>query len=782
MTLGKLRVTIVDMQPITPAVGGGRQRLLGLYHGMGPGIEATYVGTYDWPGEAPRDTQLTPGLREICVPLGDAHFEAAARLSAQLNGATVIDSAFAEQAGLSPEFLRTAREHIAAADVVVFTHPWCFPPLADALRAEQLVAYDAQNVEIVLKAEAFQKNKDAAEVLRIVAASEQAVLERSDIVLACSDEDTAMFRRVFDADPYKLRIVPNGAFTARFADASTVDRLEMRATLDLPTDKPVALFLGSMYGPNVEAARYIVEQLAPACPAVTFVVAGGVGQALVDAPARDNVIVTGSVDDKRRDGLLLSADVALNPMFAGSGTNIKMFDYMAAGLPVLSTVIGARGIGNAVASPEGVVVSSVGAFPEKLAELLSRVEEGPRLRLAVQRVASERYSWERISEELGKLLSAEFGKRSGPAAGRHRVAMFSTWNVACGIGEHASYMAEAMAAQGSEVLIVGNSTENHEPLGFERDLRFPVSRAWLWDNKHWRDSRVDLESTRQILDLARPSTLFFQHHTGFVNFFDVEAVVSVAAGLGIRTVVEMHDGRNVPVTQKNRLCELGAHLLLHHEEEKRGMGEKELARVSVMSLPVRAAGAGNRISNTGREDGPIVAGFGFLRPYKGVLTAVRVLHALRKEFPSARYAGWHAAYGEESERHLADCRLEAERLGVQDAFAVDTGFHSYDDVVAELRSADVILMAYGPSAEGSSAAVNMALSAARPIVVSPSEIFSTVSDAVHVVARHEISAYVDAVAGILRDRSVAENLSARAERWAEDHSYYRAAQRLLADA
>ena len=45
-----LAVTVLDMQPIDPPVGGGRLRLLGLYHALGAGVQTTYVGTYDWPG------------------------------------------------------------------------------------------------------------------------------------------------------------------------------------------------------------------------------------------------------------------------------------------------------------------------------------------------------------------------------------------------------------------------------------------------------------------------------------------------------------------------------------------------------------------------------------------------------------------------------------------------------------------------------------------------------------------------------------------------------------
>lgn len=778
MSSSKLRVTIVDMQPISPAVGGGRQRLLGLYHAMGPGIAATYVGTYDWPGESYRDVQLTEGLREVCVPLEAEHFEVASRMSALLDGATVIDAAFPEQVSLSPRFLATAREHIAGADVVIFTHPWCFPPLQDALRPEQLVIYDSHNVETLLKTEALQGKPNADHLLRLVAATEQTVIERSDLVLACSDEDAAIFLRVFDMDPTKLRIVPNGAFTDRFQKDAAANRRERRAALGLPADRPAVVFMGSMYGPNVEAARYINEDLAPGLPGVAFIIMGGVGQALVDAAARPNVIVTGVVDDEQRDAYLLAADAALNPMSAGSGTNIKMFDYMAAGLPVLSTVIGARGIGNAVSSPTGVQISDIADFPRRLRSLLEEVADKPELRGAVQRVVRDRFSWERLSAELGKLVADSFHRRPTGAAGR--VALFTTWNIACGIGEHSTYLAEEMSACGAEVLIIGNDPEGHEPLGFQRDLHHAVSRAWAWDNKLWKDSRVDQEALSRILRLARPDVLVFQHHTGFLPAYDVEMVVSAAVKMGVPVVVEFHDARNVSVQQKNRLLELGATFIFHHEDETEGLkGMRE--RVHVAPLPVRLTAPGSPLRPVNGDRGPTIAGFGFLRPYKGVLTAIRALPWLREEFPGIRYVGWHASYGgEESDRHLAECRMEAARLGVQDAVEIDTGFHAVEDIVAEMQQADVILMPYEPSSEGGSAAVNTALAAARPVVVSPSEIFRPVAEVVCVVARHELAAYTDAISDILRDKAQADSMSRRAREWSDRNSYRNAARRMLA--
>jgi hypothetical protein len=75
------RVTVLDMQPIDPPLGGGRLRLLGLYHNLGDDMPTVYVGTYDWPGELLREQALSPTLTERMIPLCDDHFTASHRLS-----------------------------------------------------------------------------------------------------------------------------------------------------------------------------------------------------------------------------------------------------------------------------------------------------------------------------------------------------------------------------------------------------------------------------------------------------------------------------------------------------------------------------------------------------------------------------------------------------------------------------------------------------------------------------------------------------------------------------
>lgn len=405
----KIRVVVIDMQPITPAVGGGRQRLLGLYHALGPNIDCTYVGSYDWPGEAYRDQSLTPGLREIVVPLSDAHHQAAKALSEKVGGRTVIDIAFADQVALSPEFLRVAREHIRSADVVVFSHPWCFPPLADALGKGQLVIYDSQNVEAILRFSLHGDVPAMEPLLARVVEVERDLCHRADLVLACSHGDRETFHRVYDVPWFKLRIAPNGIFAFNHLPPDPQERSEAKHRLAVKA-RVLAIFLGSNYGPNNDAAAFVNARLAPAFPELEFAIIGGSGSVLEPDALAPNVRVLGILGEDLKRRWMDAADIAVNPLKSGSGTSIKMFDFMAARLPVVTTDVGARGI-VANGSPP-FVIADLDHMVDALRSLLG--DQGARSTLAsnARSIVEDFYAWERISPTLGRLLTGRLRLKS----------------------------------------------------------------------------------------------------------------------------------------------------------------------------------------------------------------------------------------------------------------------------------------------------------------------------------------------------------------------------------
>lgn len=772
-----LNVVVIDMQPITPPVGGGRQRLLGLYHGLGEDVQAVYLGSYDWPGESLRDLQLTPSLREVCVPLSDAHFEASARLSSQLGGATIIDSAFSTQVKLSPEFIQRGASLLREADVVVFSHPWAFSPLADYIRDDQMVVYDAHNVESVLKTELLDSRLQADDLLRDVVGNEFRLCQRANLVLTCSHEDADAFGRLFDMAPERFRVVPNGAFTDRFGAAVDAPSASRRQAASIDWPGPVAVFMGSAYGPNNDAARYVADVLAPRMPSCLFVIIGSVGNVISAGGA--NVLVVGTVDEERRDALLLAADVALNPIAVGSGTNVKMFDYMAAGLPVLTTDVGARGICDAQNTPTGIFVEPLNGFAVRLGRLLADPELQSDYRRGVRRYVSARFSWEAISRSLGSLLREQHAAYDAATPGRRRIGMFTTWNVNCGIAEHSGYLADAFGRHGVDLVVLGNLLTGHLNLGYEADIRYPVVRFWNWDNRTWRESGFDEQSLRGILAKSGLTELVVQHHSGFLPEAAFRTLVAVALGQGLRVVVEMHDSRSVPVAFQQELVDNGATLVVHAQDEANRLGVAYHDRVEIIPLPVRVPRVAPRIDRPVARP-PVIGGFGFLRPYKGLMHTVRTLARLNQRFPGIVYRGYHAVYpSDDSEGHLQQCLAEAGRLGIRDQIVVNTEFLDIDTVVGHLQEADVLLLPYDPSEEGASAAGNMALASGTPLVTSDARIFRPVNSLVTVVQGGSIEGYANAVADLVEDESLRRRRAESTYAWLDANSYDAAALRFI---
>lgn len=399
-----VKVTVLDMQPIDPPIGGGRLRLLGLYHNLGANTDCSYVGTYDWPGERYRVLALSKTLKEIDVPLSDAHHAAAAELANKAGGRVVIDLAFSQQATLSPDYISAVRKEMTEADVVVFSHPWVYPLVKDFLRPEQLVIYDSHNVEGFLRAQLLnEQNPTEAELLRNVVKNEYDVGCRADWILACSHEDLLRFNRVYGFSTEKMRVVPNGVMAFNEHLPTFEKRLVARESLGLDVAAFVAIFIGSGYGPNMQAAEFIDKELAALLPQVTFVIAGGVSTLM--RPSCSNVIVTGQLDEATKYRWFHASDIAINPMMSGSGTNIKMFDFMAMSLPAVSTAIGARGIDMAGRQVMLIAEPNAQSFAASIKQLMDKTKRhhiGLEGRLCVE----DGYAWERISEQLGVFLRA----------------------------------------------------------------------------------------------------------------------------------------------------------------------------------------------------------------------------------------------------------------------------------------------------------------------------------------------------------------------------------------
>ncbi|HEU4597991.1 MAG TPA: glycosyltransferase, partial [Pyrinomonadaceae bacterium] len=166
------------------------------------------------------------------------------------------------------------------------------------------------------------------------------------------------------------------------------------------------LFVGSMdYHANVEAVLYFGKEIWPRVrerePRLVFTVVGRTPppeiRRLAELPG---VEVTGTVEDVRP--YYAEALAAVIPLRVGGGSRLKILEAMAAGVPVVSTTLGAEGI--EVRDGENIILAD---DAEATRDALSSLNEDEGLH---QRLASggralvfAQYDWSSLGARLGKV-------------------------------------------------------------------------------------------------------------------------------------------------------------------------------------------------------------------------------------------------------------------------------------------------------------------------------------------------------------------------------------------
>lgn len=289
------------------------------------------------------------------------------------------------------------RARIAAADIVQVVQPWQFAWARRHARPGALVALDTQNVESQLyTADRITAPRPLARALaRELARQEYNAVRAADVVLAVSQADADALARRCDTPPERFVIAPNGVDCEAYVPPSPELRAERKRALGL-AGRTVVAFSGSRFGPSIEAAQQVVKMAAGwPDPDVVFLIVGSVGAAF-DPRAHPRVRFTGPVDDTRP--YLEAADVALNPVLTGSGTNLKQLEYMALGLPSLMTPTGARGL----PIEDGVtgLIAAPEELPARLRALLADAELRRRIGTGGRRLVERQFDWRQIADTV----------------------------------------------------------------------------------------------------------------------------------------------------------------------------------------------------------------------------------------------------------------------------------------------------------------------------------------------------------------------------------------------
>lgn len=262
------------------------------------------------------------------------------------------------------------------------------------------VVADWHNVESELMARFASRTRNRAKRLvarrtaQLLRQAEQRLLSDADIHLVVSErERTLLMQRAPEADVY---VVPNGVDVVGF------DRVAAERFASKNAERKTVLYVGSMdYHANVDAVTWFAHEIWPRIatrfPGLVFTIVGRNPGPAVRALASQNIHVTGNVEDVRPYYATSAAVVV--PLRVGSGTRLKILEAMAAGVPVVSTTLGAEGLD----ATDGLQLL-IGDTPDQISSALVRLLQNPAqaqaLTDAAKALVASQYDWSLIGARL----------------------------------------------------------------------------------------------------------------------------------------------------------------------------------------------------------------------------------------------------------------------------------------------------------------------------------------------------------------------------------------------
>jgi len=250
------------------------------------------------------------------------------------------------------------------------------------------IVYHAHNVEYLLR-----RGREKRYIAALTRSAEKYLFSRCDFSFSVSIEDGKIIESLYGVKP---ELLPNGVDCSSLAPQNVEGA---RPPRQLTMDGDAILFMGFYaYPPNREAIHFLVERVFPSLrsqrPDVKLVVTGG--EVPVSYPW---LIAPGVLSRRDLEFVLSSARIGVAPIFSGSGTRLKILEYMASGLPVVTTRKGAEGL--ATEDGKHVLYAETPAeFQQAILRLLDDRALAQRLASEASRFVQARYDWHSLLQRF----------------------------------------------------------------------------------------------------------------------------------------------------------------------------------------------------------------------------------------------------------------------------------------------------------------------------------------------------------------------------------------------
>jgi len=399
-----MHILFISPRQCWPAVSGAKLREYHLCKALGAGARVHYLFYTDPLRAAPTTTELP--FCEAVTPVPPIRPYSKGHLLRGVTGPTPVSVLNYTTPDMEAAIRKIAG--VGAFDLVHLDsiHLAAYEPLLRNLQPKARIVYDWHNIESdLLKQYASHGSGRARRFYSGLTARKMAALERRILHSAFGHIVCSLRERneLIELTPKaRIEVIENGVDATRFS-----------ATPRPSASRNRLLFVGLMNNhANMAAVIWFTKRIWPGLrekfPQLRFTIVGTDPAPEVRALASEpGVEVTGTVPEVTP--YYEEAMAAVVPLLAGSGTRLKILEAMAAGVPAVSTPIGAEGLDIAEGENILIVPGDVPGSQEKwvaaIEKLVPQDELWVKLAAAGRALVESRYGWDVIGKNVFEVYS-----------------------------------------------------------------------------------------------------------------------------------------------------------------------------------------------------------------------------------------------------------------------------------------------------------------------------------------------------------------------------------------
>lgn len=408
-----MRILFFSPKECLPANTGARLRNYHLSKELSRRAEVTYLGFSEEMGSPEKvlNESSSWGPQKVILVPRDKGYTAGKLLRGAVGRQplTVLNYTTERMAARLRQVLDESEFDVVQMESLLLCH---YIPIIRSARRRPLLVCDWHNIDSeVMKRYSHHQASLAPKLYakltsRRLESLEKASLNNFDAHLTVSERDRQKLLSFGSTVP--IEVIHNGVDTNFFYPSSChrVSALETNKT-DKPMMKRRVLFVGSMdYHANIDAvttfARDIWVNFYNQNPQFTFTIVGRNPTPSVRRLAElPGIEVTGTVSDVRP--YYQEAFASVVPLRIGGGSRLKILESMAAGVPVISTRLGAEGI--EISDKENILMAeSKEDFQNSLLALQSQIGLGSRISTGGLKLVQANFDWGIVGKKVFEMF------------------------------------------------------------------------------------------------------------------------------------------------------------------------------------------------------------------------------------------------------------------------------------------------------------------------------------------------------------------------------------------